>query len=132
MARARRRCVPVLRTAGGEAMTVPAGLARPLPVVNDGNAHFWRGGASGVLQFKRCNACGALLHPPPPACRHCPSQDSGVAGVSGRGVVVGVTVNHQLWDPRFPPPFVIATVAVEEDPRVRVLTNLVGARPDEA
>lgn len=113
-------------------MTVPAGLARPLPVVNDDNAHFWRGGASGVLQFKRCNACGALLHPPPPVCRYCRSQDIGVAGVSGRGVVIGVTVNHQLWDPRFPPPFVVATVAIEEDPRVRLITSLVGVAAAEA
>jgi acetyl-CoA acetyltransferase/uncharacterized OB-fold protein len=118
--------------ANGEAITAPGGLARPLPVVNDDNAHFWRGGGDGVLRFNRCNACGALLHPPPPACRYCRSQDIGVAGVSGRGVVVGVTVNHQLWDPRFPPPFVIAIVAIEEDPRVRVLTNLVGVAPDEA
>jgi hypothetical protein len=30
------------------------------------------------------------------------------------------------------PPFVIATVAIDEDPRVRVLTNLVGIDVDEA
>ena len=113
-------------------MTAPDGVARPLPVVDDDNAHFWRGGADGVLRFKRCNACGALLHPPPPVCRYCRSQDIGVADVSGRGVVIGVTVNHQLWDPRFPPPFVIAIVAIEEDPRVRVLTNLVGVAPEAA
>src|SRR5258708_16946268 len=115
-----------------EPVTAPGALARPLPAVNDDNAHFWRGGADGVLRFNRCNACGALLHPPPPVCRYCRSQDIGVAGVSGRGVVVGVTVNHPLWDPRFPPPFVIAIVAIEEDPRVRVLTNLADVAPEAA
>jgi uncharacterized OB-fold protein len=90
--------------AGGETTQATDGFVRPLPVVNDENAHFWRGGVDGVLRFSRCNACAALLHPPPPVCRYCRSQDIGVAGVSGRGVVVGVTVNHQLWDPRFPPP----------------------------
>jgi acetyl-CoA acetyltransferase/uncharacterized OB-fold protein len=107
------------------------GFSRPLPVVDDENAHFWRGGADGVLRFKRCNACGALLHPPPPVCRYCRSDDIGVADVSGRGVVAGVTVNHQQWDSRFPPPFVIAVVAIEEDPRVRVITNVVGVDPDD-
>jgi acetyl-CoA acetyltransferase/uncharacterized OB-fold protein len=107
------------------------GTVRPLPVVDDQNAHFWRGGADGVLRFKRCNACGALLHPPPPVCRYCRSEDIGVADVSGQGVVVGVTVNHQQWDQRFPPPFVIATVAIDEDPRVRLVTNLVGVDNDQ-
>src|SRR5258708_16248465 len=101
-------------------MTAPDGVARPLPVVDDDNAHFWRGGADGVLRFKRCNACGALLHPPPPVCRYCRFQDIGVADVSGRWVVIGVTVNHHLLDPRFPPPFVITIVAIEEVPRVPV------------
>src|SRR5258708_16053044 len=113
-------------------MPAPDGVARRLPVVDDDNAHFWGGGAEGVLRFKRCNACGALLHPPPPVCRYCRSQDIGVADVSGRGVVIGVTVNHQLWDPRFPPPFVIAIVAIEEDPRVRVLPTLVRVPPHAA
>jgi uncharacterized OB-fold protein len=45
--------------------------------------------------------------------------------------VVGFTVNHHLWDSRFPPPYVIATVAIEEDPRVRLATNLVDVAPDE-
>jgi acetyl-CoA acetyltransferase/uncharacterized OB-fold protein len=108
------------------------GFDRPLPIVNDDNAHYWHAGADGVLRFKRCNACGALLHPPVPVCRYCRSEDIGLAEVSGRGVVVGVTVNHQLWDPRFVPPFVIATVAIEEDPRVRVVSNLVDVEPEAA
>ena len=113
-----------------ERITMTSGFDRPLPFVNEANAYFWQAGADGVLRFKRCNVCGAFLHPPVPVCRYCRSEDIGVAEVSGRGVVVGVTVNHQLWDPRFPPPFVIATVAIEEDPRVRVLSNLVDVDPD--
>ena len=42
-----------------------------------------------------------------------------------------MTVNHQQWDPRFPPPYVIATVAIDADPRVRVVTNLVDVVPDD-
>ncbi|WP_438803147.1 thiolase C-terminal domain-containing protein [Frankia gtarii] len=119
-------------TADAADLTAVAGFDRPLPVVNEENAHFWRGGADGVLRFARCNACGALLHPAPVACRYCRSADLGVADVSGRGVVVGATVNHQQWDARFPTPFVIATVAIEEDPRVRVITNLIGVDVDDA
>ncbi len=113
-------------------MTDSPQLLRPLPVVTEENAFFWHSGADGVLRFTRCNNCGALLHPAPPVCRYCRSEDLGLTDVSGRAVVIGVTVNHQQWDPRFPPPLVIATVAIEEDPRVRLLTNLVEVDPDDA
>ena len=33
--------------------------------------------------------------------------------VSGRGVVAGFTVTHQRWLPDFPPPYVIAVVALD-------------------
>jgi acetyl-CoA acetyltransferase len=48
-----------------------------------------------------------------------------MAPVSGRGVVAGFTVNHQQWQARFPPPYVIAVVALEEDDGVRLTTNIV-------
>ncbi len=105
--------------------------SRPLPLVDDLNASYWRAGADGVLRFQQCCSCDALLHPPQPICRYCHGQDLGVAEVSGLGTVVGVTVNHQPWDPAFPPPFVVASVAIDEDPRVRVVTNLVDVDPDE-
>jgi acetyl-CoA acetyltransferase/uncharacterized OB-fold protein len=105
-------------------------VERPLPVVDEQNAYYWHAGADGVLRIKRCNDCGALLHPTPPMCRYCGSSDIGVTDVSGRGVVIGVTVNHHVWDPRFSEPFAIATVALEEDSRVRILSNIVGVEPD--
>jgi acetyl-CoA acetyltransferase/uncharacterized OB-fold protein len=104
-----------------------AGFDRPLPVVNDENRYYWTAGADGVLRFQRCGSCSALLHPPQPVCRYCRSDDIGTTEVSGSGVIVGLTVNHQQWDPAFPPPFVIVSVAIDEDPRVRVISNLVGA-----
>jgi acetyl-CoA acetyltransferase len=40
-------------------------------------------------------------------------------------------VNEQQWLPDLPPPYVIATVALAEDPDVRLTTNIVGCAPDE-
>jgi uncharacterized OB-fold protein len=51
--------------------------------------------------------------------------------VSGRGVVAGFTVNHQQWLADFPPPYVIAVVALEEDDGARLTTNIVGCPADE-
>jgi acetyl-CoA acetyltransferase/uncharacterized OB-fold protein len=104
---------------------------RPLPLLDDESRPFWEAGSDGVLCFTACNSCGALLHPPTPVCRYCRSTDIGRRKVDATGTVVGVTVNHQQWDPRFPTPYVIATVAVDADPRVRVVTNLVDVAADD-
>ena len=106
-------------------------VERPLPLLDDESRPFWEAGRDGMLSFVSCKGCGALLHPPPPVCRYCRSDDLGRRSVPGDGVVVGYSVNHQLWDPRFPPPYAVATVAIDADPRVRVTTNLVDADPDD-
>jgi acetyl-CoA acetyltransferase/uncharacterized OB-fold protein len=109
-------------------MAIPwadVGIDRPLPELDEETRPFWQSGRDGVLSFVSCNNCGALLHPPQPACRYCRSGNLGRRLVAGAGVVIGVTVNYQQWDPRFPPPYMVATVALDEDPRVRLVTNLV-------
>jgi acetyl-CoA acetyltransferase len=53
-----------------------------------------------------------------------------MAPVSGRGTVLGFTVNHQQWLPDFPPPYVVAVVALDEDASARLTTNIVGCDPD--
>ncbi len=108
-----------------------ANVQRPLPVVDDFNRPYWEAGAAGVLRLTECANCHALLHPPQPVCRYCRSEDIGWRDVSGRGVVVGVTINHHQWDPKFPPPFAIATIALEEDPRARIISNIVDVAVDE-
>jgi len=107
------------------------GVLRPLPVIDEINRSYWTAGADGVLRFQQCQDCKALLHPPQPVCRYCRSDDLGTADVAGTATVIGVSVNHQLWDPAFPPPYVVASVAIDEDPRVHVLTNLVDVDPTE-
>jgi len=108
------------------------GVKRTLPLVDDESRAFWEAGRDGVLRICACNGCQALLHPPVPICRYCRSQDLGLRDVEPAGVVVGVTLNHQQWDAIYAPPFAIATVALDADPRVRLLTNLVDIEPAEA
>ena len=51
--------------------------------------------------------------------------------MSGRATVIGFTVNSQQWLPKMAPPYVIANVALAEDPGVRLTTNIVGCDPDD-
>jgi len=45
--------------------------------------------------------------------------------------VAGFTVNSHQWLPSFEPPYSIAVVALEEDPHVRLTTNIVGCEPTD-
>jgi acetyl-CoA acetyltransferase/uncharacterized OB-fold protein len=104
---------------------VPEPLSRPLPPVTPETEFFWSSGADGQLRFQECLNCSALIHPPQPVCRHCRSQKVGVRIVSGQATLAGFTVNHRFSIPGKPSPYVIAQVAIVEDPRVRMTTNIV-------
>ena len=103
---------------------------RLLPQVTERNEFFWTSGEDGKLRFQRCSECGELRHPPGPVCAYCHSTEWAPAEVSGKAVVAGFTVNEHTWMPSFPPPYVIAIVAIEEDDRVRLTTNIVNCDAD--
>ncbi len=69
------------------------------------------------------------MHPPAPICPVCRSRERVPTVVSGRGTVVGFTVNQHQWHPAFEPPYAIANIALEEDPSVHLTTNIVGCDP---
>ncbi|HTY18073.1 MAG TPA: OB-fold domain-containing protein [Myxococcota bacterium] len=98
---------------------------RVLPQVGAGNEHFWTGGAQGELRLLRCAACRHWIHPPAPICPRCLSRDVRPEAASGRARLATYTVNHQPWIPGFPPPYVIAIVELEEQPGLRLTTNVV-------
>ena len=103
---------------------------RPLPQLTAQNEFFWTSGADGKLRIQECQACRALIHPPTPICRYCRSRDLGVREVSGKATLSSFSVNHRFGFPDLPPPYVIAEVAVLEDPRVRLTTNFVDCDAD--
>ncbi|MDG2304759.1 MAG: OB-fold domain-containing protein, partial [Candidatus Binatia bacterium] len=102
---------------------------RPLPERTPENEFFWTSGAEGVLRFQHCGPCERFVHPPQPGCPTCGGQLE-VHDVSGRGTVVGFTVNHQQWLPDLAPPYVVALVAIDEDPLVRLTTLVVDTEPE--
>ena len=104
---------------------------RLLPQLTPFNEWLWTSGADGRLRIQGCQDCKALVHPPVPVCPSCRSRSSAPTEVSGRATVVGFTVNSHPWLPGFDPPYVIAVVALAEDPSIRLTTNVVGCEPDE-
>jgi acetyl-CoA acetyltransferase len=64
-------------------------------------------------------------------CPYCRGREVALDPVSGRGTIVAFSVNHQQWLPTFPPPYVVAIVAIDEDDGARLMTNIVNCPPDE-
>jgi acetyl-CoA acetyltransferase/uncharacterized OB-fold protein len=102
---------------------------RPLPQLTPFNEWYWTSGADGRLRIQRCTECQRYVHPPVPICPSCRSRTSEHAVVSGVATVVGFTVNARQWLPGFEPPYVVANVALAEDPSVRLTTNVVECDP---
>ncbi len=108
-----------------------AAPGRPLPLITQENEFFWTSGADGTLRFQECQSCDALIHPPAPVCRYCRSRDIGIRAVSGKAILAGFTLNERFSLPGMPAPYVVAQVAISEDPRVRLTTNIVECKHAE-
>ncbi|HET9628251.1 MAG TPA: OB-fold domain-containing protein [Novosphingobium sp.] len=102
----------------------PVSATRQRPIVNELNAHFWKGGKDGKLHIGQCGACKHWIHPYALRCPKCHSADVAPQPVSGRGTVVGFSVNHQAWAPDLKLPYVVALVELEEQADIRLLTNM--------
>jgi uncharacterized OB-fold protein len=105
-------------------------VLRLLPKLSEDVDFFWTSGEDGVLRFLRCQACGYFVHPPAPVCRRCLSRELAPEPVSGRGRLESFTVNHQQWIPGSDP-YIVAWVSIDEQPDIRLTTNLVDVEPED-
>ncbi len=104
----------------------PAEIMRP-PVSPD-TEFFWAGTQAGELRIQRCSGCGALRHPPGPACLSCGSVGKAEYQVAaGTGTVYSYVVHRHPPVPGKQLPIVIALVELTEG--VRMLGELTGVDP---
>ena len=104
---------------------------RVRPKVTDANRHFWQGGATGRLHLLRCADCGFWVHPPSPVCPQCWSNAVSPQSVSGRGSVYSYTINRYEWVPGFKPPYIVASIELDEQSGLRFLSNVIDCSFDE-
>lgn len=107
------------------------GVFRPLPRLEGLAGEFWRSGADGTLRVLRCGTCRTWVHPPQPVCPGCLGRAVAFEPTSGRGRVYSFTVNEHPWNPTVPLPYVIAVVELDEQPGLRITSNVVGCDADE-
>ncbi len=102
-----------------------------MPEPDEVSRFYWEAARQDVLMVQRCQPCGWYLHPPGVVCPRCLSEDLVPTAVSGRGRVYAYTVANQAFDAAFTGsvPYLLALVELDEQPGLRLLTNLVGASP---
>jgi hypothetical protein len=99
----------------------------PLPDVDDPlTAPYFAGAAAGELRVPQCERCARYVWYPEPVCPECGGGLQWVV-MSGRGTLFSWTVVQRPFLPAFAEqvPFVTALVALDEDPFVRIVTNVV-------
>jgi uncharacterized OB-fold protein len=97
----------------------------PIPVPSIDAEPFWTGLREGELRILHCQNCGHWIHPPLARCPVCHSDQLKAEAVSGRGFLYSFTIAHREFAPGIKPPYVVAVVELEEQPGLRLLTNLV-------
>ncbi|HUI25156.1 MAG TPA: Zn-ribbon domain-containing OB-fold protein [Candidatus Kryptonia bacterium] len=107
---------------------------RPLPQPDRETSFYWEAARNHELAILRCGQCGRFVHYPRsecPACAHAPLQPT---VVSGKGTIHSFTVTHYVSAPGFEHdvPFVVALVELDEQPGLRLITNLRECTPAEA
>jgi uncharacterized OB-fold protein len=122
----------VLKFVPKESSSEPAAEAADFvlrPQQNRDTAYFWEGTRAGEVRIQTCNACGALRHPPGPACPACGALDRGHVVASGRGTVYSYVVHRHPPVPGRELPILLVLVDLEEG--VRMVGELVGTEPDK-
>lgn len=103
--------------------------ARPVPLPDDTTRFFWDGAAERRLLLQRCDACSTYQYPPDVVCITCQSLALTPTEVSGRATLYSFIEMERAFHAGFVPhlPIVLALVELDEQPGLRMLTNIVDA-----
>jgi uncharacterized OB-fold protein len=100
----------------------------PLPDVNwPPTARFWAAAAEGRLELPRCQSCGRLCWYPKESCSYCGDAALSWEPVAGRARLFSWAVVRNVFLPQYREkvPYVTGLVSLDEDPSVRLVTEIV-------
>ena len=103
-------------------------MPKPIPVPDELSKPFWDAANESRLVIQHCKDCDTLQHPPRPRCRDCNSENLEWKEVSGKGKISTCMVVDDGRIGRMQPdqPFNLATIVLDEDPRVNMYSNIPG------
>ena len=105
----------------------PEAVYPPLPAPDDQTRFFWEGVMEHRLLILRCDDCGFYIHWPREVCPKCLSRSLNPAEVSGDATLATWTFPSQPFDPYYRAhiPYALAVVELVEQPRLKMVTDLV-------
>jgi uncharacterized OB-fold protein len=105
----------------------------PGPKIDEVNAPFWENCRAHRLTFQQCSDCGHLVHPPLPVCPRCQSLNRGWKESPPSATVFSFTWVHTAAHESVANslPYNVALVEFPDTPGVRLVTNVVDAKPGE-
>ncbi|MSQ40846.1 MAG: hypothetical protein EXR55_04170 [Dehalococcoidia bacterium] len=109
-------------------------MPKPAPTVDEVTKPFWDACNQRKLTVQHCSNCNRFQYPPEKTCANCGNEKSLTwREVSGRGTIITYTVMHDVRQRTFQAdqPFNIAVIALEDDPAVKVFSNLPGTPVDK-
>ena len=104
---------------------------RPRPEPDGISRFFWDAAAEGRLVMQRCESCERLQYPPEVCCVRCQTTELEHVQLSGRGTLFSYAIVDRLLHIGFADaiPYIVALVELDEQPELRILTNLVDVAP---
>ena len=104
---------------------------KPAPEPDEISLPYWEAAKRGQLMVQKCTSCGRGQFPPEPMCRHCQATDPPFVEMSGAGTIYTFAVYGRSFSPAFEVPYALALVTLDDDPGVRLMTNIVDSDLDQ-
>ena len=98
-----------------------------LPQIDEDAEPFFEGTRRGELRIQQCSETGRLIFPPRSTSPWAPAAPPVWTTVSGRGSIWSTVAPHPPLLPQFAllAPYNVIIVALDEDPTIRLVGNLV-------
>jgi uncharacterized OB-fold protein len=88
------------------------------PMINRDSQYFWDGTRARELRIQSCGSCGALRHPPGPACPTCGALERQYVVAAGFGTVFSFVIHRHPPVPDKELPIVLALIDLDEGVRM--------------
>ena len=105
-------------------------MPKPAPSPNEVTQFFWDAAREHKLVIQRCDECKRYIHWPQLLCPRCGSDRLSPSQVSGKGNIYSFCVVNHIFHPAFEVPYSLAIIELDEQPGLRMLTNIVDCPND--
>lgn len=104
---------------------------KPLPIINEDNAQYWRYARQHELRMQQCSRCGHIRFPASLVCPQCYAVEADWKRMSGKGTLYSYIIYHHAYHPAYQGdlPYAVGIVQLAEGPRME--SSIVGCKLED-